>query len=106
MGNIISRIERFFEEEEVTTTNAMSCPCVSKAHAPYLLTQKANPYNDKGVGMPVIMETNNDGSIDVHMPHGAPPDSIGFNMNRAFQKQRVSKAVARLRAKHAAKYAH
>jgi len=99
MGNVISRIA----DEELTY--AMSSPCVSKTHVPYLLTQRANPYCDSGVGMPVIMETNDDGTIDVIMPHGAPPDSIGFNKNRAFQKQRASMVVARLQKKHAAKHA-
>ena len=46
-----------------------------------------------------------DGSVRLVMPAKAAPDSIGYNLNQAFQIEKKTKAVARLRAKLAAKKA-
>jgi len=45
----------------------------------------------------VAFETKEDGSVDVVIPMGAPPDSVGYNKNRAFQKERKTKAAQRVR---------
>jgi hypothetical protein len=68
-----------------------------------VLTQKVNPNADQGPAMKVLMRTQEDGRVEVVMPMGVPPDTRGYNLNRAFQKERVSKVVARLQKKLAAK---
>jgi hypothetical protein len=70
----------------------------------FVLNQKANPKLDSGSPMKVLMETQPDGSVELVMPMGAPPDSKGYNRNRAFQKQRKTKAQARLREKFEEKH--
>ena len=71
-----------------------------------VMTQKANAWLEKGAGMKVLMETQPDGSVELVMPIGVAPDTAGYNRNRAFQKERKTKAQARLRAKLAEKHAH
>lgn len=71
-----------------------------------VMTQKANSWLDSGAGMKVLMETQPDGSVELVMPMGVAPDTAGYNRNRAFQKERRTKAQARLRAKLAQKHAH
>lgn len=71
-----------------------------------VMTQKANAWLDSGAGMKVLMETQPDGSVELVMPMGVAPDTAGYNRNRAFQKERKTKAQARLRAKLAEKHAH
>jgi hypothetical protein len=68
-----------------------------------VLTQKVNPNADQGPAMKVLMRTQEDGRVEVVMPMGVPPDTRGYNLNRAFQKERKSKVVARLQKKLAAK---
>jgi hypothetical protein len=68
-----------------------------------ILAQKSNPRLGAGVQMKVLMKTTADGSVEVVMPPGAAPDSVGFNLNCAFQRQRRNKMVARLQAKLAMK---
>ena len=67
--------------------------------------QKVNPNLDRGAGMKVLMETQPDGSVELLMPMGVPPDTAGYNRNRAFQKERKTKARAKARAKLEAKHA-
>ncbi len=69
----------------------------------HILSQKSNPRLGKGVQMKVLMKATEDGRVEVVMPPGAAPDSVGFNLNRAFQRERKNKMVARLQAKLAAK---
>jgi len=71
-----------------------------------VMTQKANAWLDSGAGMKVLMETQPDGSVELVMPMGVAPDTAGYNRNRAFQRERRTKAQARLRAKLAQKHAH
>jgi len=67
-----------------------------------VLTQKVNANVDSGPAMKVLMRTKEDGRVEVVMPMGVPPDTRGYNLNRAFQKERKSKVVARLQKKLAA----
>jgi len=69
------------------------------------LHQKANANLDKGASMKVLMEVQTDGSVELVMPMGVAPDTAGYNRNRAFQKERKTKAQARLREKLAEKHA-
>jgi hypothetical protein len=68
-----------------------------------ILSQKSNPRLGKGVQMKVLMKATEDGRVEAVIPPGLPPDSVGFNLNRAFQHQRKNKMVARLQAKLAMK---
>lgn len=68
-----------------------------------IMNTKANPWSNKGRTMKVVFRTMSDGSVKVVMPVGAPPDSVGHNQNRAFQRERKSKMVAKLQAKLAKK---
>ena len=64
---------------------------------------KANPNLDKGRPMPVMFQTDESGRVSVVMTAGLPPDTIGFNLNRAAQKERKTSMVAKLRMKLEAK---
>lgn len=64
---------------------------------------KVNASRDSGTPMPVIFETDENGRVNVVMTAGCPPDTIGYNMNRAAQRERKSVMVANLRRKLAAK---
>jgi hypothetical protein len=64
---------------------------------------KTNPYLDSGKPTPVMFETDAYGNVAVLMPSGCPPDMKAYNENRAFQRQRKTKMVAKLRAKLLAK---
>ena len=55
--------------------------------------------NRDGPAMRVLMDTMPDGSVRLVLPAGAAPDTVGYNRNRAFQKERKTKIAARLRAK-------
>lgn len=70
-----------------------------------IMTAKANPWANRGKAMKVVFRTMSDGSVKVAMPIGAPPDSVGYNMNRALQRERRSKIAVRLQAKLMAKKA-
>jgi hypothetical protein len=43
----------------------------------------------------VGFETKADGTVEAVIPLGAPPDSVGYNKNRAFQRERKEKAKVR-----------
>lgn len=58
--------------------------------------------NDGLKALPIVYETNEDGSITTYLPAGCPPDTAGFNLNRAKQSEKKSKIVARLREKNRA----
>ena len=45
----------------------------------------------------VAYETQDDGSVEVVIPMGAPPDTLGYNMNRALQKEKKTMAAKRVR---------
>ena len=68
-----------------------------------ILSQKVNPNVDTGAEMKVLIRHNDDGTVTPVMPMGVPPDTAGFNRNRAFQKERVWKVQARLQRKLAKK---
>lgn len=48
--------------------------------------------------VPVLFKTDTDGSVEVFLPAGTPPDTAGFNRNRARQMERKRKIAARLKA--------
>jgi hypothetical protein len=85
------------------TSCAECCADEEAALHAAVLTQKVNASADTGPAMKVLMRTQEDGRVEVVMPMGVPPDTRGYNLNRAFQKERVSKVVARLQKKLAAK---
>jgi hypothetical protein len=66
---------------------------------PMMLNMKGNANLGSTTGMPVVVETNPDGSLNYALPYNAPPDSVGYNKNRVFQMERKSKIRARLQAK-------
>jgi hypothetical protein len=45
----------------------------------------------------VAYETRDDGSVEVVIPMGAPPDTVGYNKNRALQKEKKTMAAKRCR---------
>lgn len=66
---------------------------------PAMIKFKGNANLGSTTGMPVIAQTNTDGSIDFALPYNAPPDSVAYNKNRIYQMERKSKMVARLQSK-------
>lgn len=64
-----------------------------------ILAQKSNPNLGAGAPMKVMMKRQDDGTVECVMPPGAPPDTVGYNRNRAFQKERAWKVTARLQQK-------
>ena len=68
-----------------------------------ILAQRSNPRLGRGTQMKVLMKATEDGRVEAVIPAGLPPDSVGYNLNRAFQYQRKNKMVARLQAKLAMK---
>ena len=64
---------------------------------------KGNPRVDRGTVVVHPIHESEDGSLTLKLPFGTAPDSVGYNQNRVFQMERKTKAVARLRAKLAAK---
>jgi hypothetical protein len=51
--------------------------------------------------VPVVYQTEEDGSITTFLPAGCPPDTAGFNLNRAKQQERKTKLIHRLQQKRA-----
>jgi hypothetical protein len=70
---------------------------------PMMLKMKGNAYLGSTTGMPVIAQTNPDGSIHYALPYNAPPDSVAYNKNCIYQMERKSKMKARLQSKLAKK---
>jgi len=70
-----------------------------------VLTQKAVRPRAYKQGNKVVWEEFADGHIELVMPLGTAPAQRGYNENDAFQFQRKTKMVARLRKKHAEKHA-
>jgi len=48
--------------------------------------------------VPVLFQAGEDGSVEVVLPAGAPPDTVGYNRNRGKQMEKKTKMVARLQA--------
>jgi hypothetical protein len=59
--------------------------------------------NDEYKRVPVLYQTEEDGSITTFLPAGTPPDTAGFNLNRAAQRERKTKMIHRLQQKRARK---
>ena len=57
--------------------------------------QKSSSLNH-GKMFKVGIQTLPDGSVEVVMPLGSPPDTIGYNRNKAFQMERKTKAKTRV----------
>lgn len=53
--------------------------------------------------VPVLHETNANGSIQTYLPVRCPPDTAAYNLNCAKQMERKTKMIAKLRQKKRAR---
>ena len=74
-------------------------PTQEEALEAFILAQKSNPNLGAGAPMKVMMKAYDDGTVESLMPAGVPPDTAGYNRNRAFQKERAWKVTVRLQQK-------
>lgn len=84
-----------------TTTVTITSEILAEQECHDIMFAKANPWANRGKAMKIALRTMSDGSVKLVMPIGTPPDSVGYNLNRAFQRERKAKMVAKLRAKMA-----